>query len=192
MRTATVHRQTRETDITIELNIDGRGNATVDTGIGFLDHMLISFSKHGLTDLTLKAKGDLAVDDHHTVEDIGIVLGEAYKQALADRSGIERFGHALVPMDEAFATVAVDISGRGYSVFKAGFHHHRIGEYSTAMTRHFIDSFARAAGITIRVEIDGEDDHHMVEAMFKALALSLLMATARNEKRGVPSTKGVL
>jgi imidazoleglycerol-phosphate dehydratase len=192
MRTATVHRQTRETDITLELNIDGKGNATVDTGIGFFDHMLNSFAKHGLMDLTLKAKGDLAVDDHHTVEDVGIALGDAYKQALKDKAGIERFGHALVPMDEAFAVVAVDISGRGYSVFMAEFSHPKIGDYSTIMTRHFIDSFARAAGITIRVEIDGEDDHHMVEAMFKALALSLWMATAKNEKRGVPSTKGVL
>jgi imidazoleglycerol-phosphate dehydratase len=192
MRTATVHRQTKETDITLELNIDGKGNATVDTGLGFLDHMLNSFAKHGLMDLSLKATGDLHIDDHHTVEDIGIVLGEAYKQALKDRSGIERFGHALVPMDEAFAIVAVDISGRGYSVFKAEFHRQKIGDYSTAMTKHFIDSFARAAGVTVRVEIDGEDDHHMVEAMFKALALSLWMATAKNEKRGVPSTKGVL
>jgi imidazoleglycerol-phosphate dehydratase len=192
MRTATVHRQTKETDITIELNIDGKGNATVDTGIGFFNHMLNSFAKHGLMDLTLKAKGDLIVDDHHTVEDIGIALGDAFRQALKDKSGIERFGHALVPMDEAFAMVAVDVSGRGYSVFRAEFHHPKIGEYSTIMTRHFIDSFARAAGITIRVEIDGEDDHHMVEAMFKGLALSLAMATAKNEKRGVPSTKGVL
>jgi imidazoleglycerol-phosphate dehydratase len=192
MRTATVHRQTKETDITLELNIDGKGNATVDTGIGFFDHMLNSFAKHGLMDMTLKAKGDLTVDDHHTVEDIGIALGDAYKQALKDKASIERFGHALVPMDEAFAVVAVDISGRGYSVFKAEFHNPKIGDYSTAMTRHFIDSFARAAGITVRVEIDGEDDHHMVEAMFKALALSLWMATAKNEKRGMPSTKGVL
>jgi Imidazoleglycerol-phosphate dehydratase len=192
MRTATVHRQTKETDITIELNIDGKGNATVDTGIGFFDHMLTSFAKHGLVDLTLKAKGDLSVDDHHTVEDVGIALGEAYKKALSDKAGIERFGHALVPMDEALATVAVDISGRGHTVFKAEFHGPKIGEYSTVMTRHFVDSFARAAGITIRVEIDGEDDHHMVEAMFKALALSLGTATTKNERRGMPSTKGVL
>ncbi len=192
MRTATVHRQTRETDITLELNIDGRGRANVETGIGFFDHMLASFAKHGLVDLTLKAKGDLGVDDHHTVEDVGIALGEAYRLALMDKAGIERFGHALVPMDEALAIVALDISGRGYSVFKAEFHRPKIGEYSTAMTRHFVDSVARAAGITVRVAIDGEDDHHMVEAMFKALALALWMATAKNEKRGVPSTKGVL
>jgi imidazoleglycerol-phosphate dehydratase len=192
MRTASVHRQTRETDITLEINLDGRGSFAVDTGIGFFDHMLGSFAKHGLLDLNLKAKGDLSVDDHHTVEDVGIALGEACRQALNDKSGIERFGHALVPMDEAFATVAVDISGRGCSVFRAEFHCPKIGGYSTAMTRHFVDSFARAAGITIRVEIDGEDDHHMVEAMFKALGLALWMATAKNEKRGIPSTKGVL
>jgi imidazoleglycerol-phosphate dehydratase len=192
MRSATVHRKTRETDITIEINLDGRGNATVDTGIGFFDHMLNSYAKHGLVDLMIKAKGDLSVDDHHTVEDIGIALGEAYHSALGNKAGIERFGHALVPMDDALATVAVDISGRGYSVFKADFKHPKIGEYSTAMTRHFIDSFARAAGITINVKIEGEDDHHMVEAMFKALGISLSMATAKNERRGMPSTKGVL
>ncbi|WP_424356883.1 imidazoleglycerol-phosphate dehydratase HisB [Methanocella sp. MCL-LM] len=192
MRSATVHRQTKETDITIEINLDGKGISTIDTGIGFLDHMLASFAKHGLVDLMVKARGDLKVDDHHTVEDIGISLGEAYKDALKDKAGIERFGHALVPMDEALAVVAVDISGRGYSVFKADFKHPMIGEYSTAMTRHFIDSFARSAGITINVKIEGEDDHHMVEAMFKALGIALSMATAKNEKRGMPSTKGVL
>ena len=192
MRSATVHRKTRETDITVEIDLDGRGNSTIDTGIGFFDHMLTSFAKHGLVNLMIKASGDLQVDDHHTVEDVGISLGEAYKDALKDKSGIERFGHALVPMDEALAIVAVDISGRGYSVFKADFKHAAIGEYSTAMTRHFLDSFARAAGITINVKIDGEDDHHMVEAMFKALGIALSMATALNDKRGVPSTKGVL
>lgn len=192
MRTATVHRQTKETDIAIELNLDGRGSSSIDTGIGFFDHMLTSFAKHGLSDLMIKAKGDLAVDDHHTVEDVGIALGEAFRDALKDKAGIERFGHAIVPMDEALATVAIDISGRGHSVFKADFKHPKIGDYSTAMTRHFIDSFARAAGITVNVKIEGEDDHHMVEAMFKALGLSLHMATALNEKRGVPSTKGVL
>ena len=192
MRSATVHRQTKETDITIEINLDGRGNAMVDTGIGFFDHMLNSFAKHGLVDLMVKAKGDLCVDDHHTVEDVGIAPGEAYRNALGDKAGIERFGHALVPMDDSLATVAVDISGRGYSAFRADFKYPKIGEYSTAMTRHFIDSFARSAGITINVKIEGEDDHHMVEAMFKALGLALLMATAKNEKRGIPSTKGVL
>ncbi len=192
MRSATVHRKTKETDITVEIDLDGRGNSTIDTGIGFFDHMLTSFAKHGLVNLMIKANGDLKVDDHHTVEDVGISLGEAYKDALKDKSGIERFGHALVPMDEALAVVAVDVSGRGYSIFKADFKHAMIGEYSTAMTRHFIDSFARAAGITINVRIEGEDDHHMVEAMFKALGIALTMASAVNEKRGVPSTKGVL
>ncbi|CAJ38101.1 imidazoleglycerol-phosphate dehydratase HisB [Methanocella arvoryzae] len=192
MRSATVHRQTRETDITVEISLDGKGNSTIDTGIGFLDHMLTSFAKHGLVDLMIKARGDLQVDDHHTVEDIGISLGEAYRDALKEKTGIERFGHALVPMDEALAVVAVDISGRGYSVFKADFRQPKIGDYSTAMTRHFIDSFARSAGITINVKIEGEDDHHMVEAMFKALGLALSMAAAKNERRGIPSTKGVL
>ena len=192
MRSATVHRQTKETDITVEINLDGKGSSTIDTGIGFFDHMLTSFAKHGLVDLMIKARGDLQVDDHHTVEDIGISLGEAYLDALKNKAGIERFGQALVPMDEALAVVAVDISGRGYSVFKADFRHPKIGDYSTAMTRHFIDSFARSAGITINVRLEGEDDHHMVEAMFKALGLALSMAAAKNERRGIPSTKGVL
>ncbi|HMK48308.1 MAG TPA: imidazoleglycerol-phosphate dehydratase HisB [Methanocella sp.] len=192
MRSATVHRQTSETEITIELNLDGRGNATVDTGVGFFDHMLISFARHGLIDLMIKAKGDLAVDDHHTIEDVGISLGEAYWEALKDKAGIERFGHAIVPMDEALATVAIDISGRGRSIFSADLRQAKIGDYSTIMTRHFVDSFARAAGITVNVRIEGEDDHHMIEAMFKALGLSLLMATTKNEKRGMPSTKGII
>jgi imidazoleglycerol-phosphate dehydratase len=192
MRSATVHRQTKETDITVEIDLDGKGSSTIDTGIGFFDHMLTSFARHGLVDMMIKARGDLKVDDHHTVEDVGISLGEAYKDALKDKAGIERFGHALVPMDEALAIVAVDISGRGYSVFKADFLHPKIGDYSTIMTRHFIDSFARSAGITTNVKLEGEDDHHMVEAMFKALGIALSMAAAKNERRGIPSTKGVL
>ncbi|MCD1295803.1 imidazoleglycerol-phosphate dehydratase HisB [Methanocella sp. CWC-04] len=192
MRTASVKRQTKETDITVDLNIDGSGTGSITTGIGFFDHMLMSFTKHGLFDLKLKAKGDLDVDDHHTVEDVGLALGEAFKDALKDKSNIERFGHAIVPMDESLSQVAVDISGRGYSVFNAEFKAEKIGDYSTRMTRHFIDSFARSAGITINVKIEGEDDHHMVEAMFKALAIALYKATAKNEKRGVPSTKGKL
>jgi imidazoleglycerol-phosphate dehydratase len=192
MRASSVSRQTKETDIKIELNVDGSGSATINTGIGFLDHMLMSFAKHGLFDLRVKASGDLQVDDHHLVEDMGICLGEAFKEALGDKSKIERFGHALIPMDEALSTVAVDISGRGYSVFNATFHAEKVGGYSTCMTRHFIDSFARAAGINVNVKIEGEDDHHMVESMFKALGVALWMATRKNEKRGVPSTKGIL
>lgn len=192
MRSSSISRQTKETDIKIELSVDGNGNANIGTGIGFLDHMLASFTKHGLFDLKVKAVGDLHVDDHHLVEDMGICLGEAFKEALGDKSKIERFGHALIPMDESLATVAVDISGRGYSVFNGSFHSEKVGDYSTCMTRHFIDSFARAAGINIHVSITGEDDHHMVEAMFKALGVALWMATRKNEKRGVPSTKGIL
>lgn len=192
MRASSVSRQTKETDIKIELNVDGSGSATINTGIGFLDHMLMSFAKHGLFDLRVKAAGDLQVDDHHLVEDMGICLGEAFKDALGDKSKIERFGHALIPMDESLSTVAVDISGRGYSVFNATFHAEKVGGYSTCMTRHFIDSFARAAGINVNVRIEGEDDHHMVESMFKALGVALWMATRKNEKRGVPSTKGII
>jgi imidazoleglycerol-phosphate dehydratase len=192
MRTSSVSRQTKETSITVELNLDGNGSSKVSTGIGFFDHMLVSFTKHGLFDLTVKATGDLHVDDHHLVEDMGLVLGEAFGKALGDKSKIERFGHALIPMDEALSVVAVDVSGRGYAVFKADFNSEMVGGYSTRMTRHFIDSFARAAGINLNVRIEGEDDHHMVESMFKALGVALWMATRKNEKRGVPSTKGTL
>lgn len=192
MRTSSVKRQTKETDISIELNLDGRGTSQIATGIGFFDHMLTSFAKHGLFDLTVSAKGDLVVDDHHTVEDIGIVLGEAFKDALKDKSNIERFGHAIIPMDESLSTVAIDIGGRGYSVFKADFKCEKIGDYSTRITKHFIDSFARSAGININIRIEGDDDHHMVESMFKALAVAMHHATRVNEKRGVPSTKGKL
>ena len=192
MRTSSVSRQTKETSISVELNIDGNGTSKVSTGIGFFDHMLTSFAKHGLFDLTIKATGDLAVDDHHLVEDMGLVLGEAFGKVLDDKSKIERFGHALIPMDEALSTVAVDISGRGYAVFRAEFKAEKVGGYSTRMTRHFIDSFARASGINLNIRIEGEDDHHMVESMFKALGVALWMATRKNEKRGVPSTKGML
>lgn len=192
MRASSVSRKTNETDIKIELNIDGSGNSTISTGIGFLDHMLTSFAKHGLFDLKAKATGDLHVDDHHLVEDMGICLGEAFKEALGDKSKIERFGHALIPMDESLAIVAVDIGGRGYSVFNATFTNEKIGDYSTRMTRHFVDSFARAAGINVHIKIEGEDDHHKVESMFKSLGVALWMATRKNEKRGVPSTKGTL
>ncbi|HTY89642.1 MAG TPA: imidazoleglycerol-phosphate dehydratase HisB [Methanocella sp.] len=192
MRTSSVSRQTKETSISVELNIDGNGTSKVSTGIGFFDHMLTSFAKHGLFDLTIKATGDLAVDDHHLVEDMGLVLGEAFGKVLDDKSKIERFGHALIPMDEALSTVAVDISGRGYAVFRAEFKAEKVGGYSTRMTGHFIDSFARASGINLNIRIEGEDDHHMVESMFKALGVALWMATRKNEKRGVPSTKGML
>jgi imidazoleglycerol-phosphate dehydratase len=192
MRTSSVSRQTKETSISVELNLDGNGTSKISTGIGFFDHMLASFAKHGLFDLTIKASGDLHVDDHHLVEDMGIVLGEAFAKALGDKSKIERFGHALIPMDESMSTVAVDISGRGYSVFKAEFHSETVGGYSTRMTRHFVDSFARASGMNLNVRIEGEDDHHMVESMFKALGVAIWMATRKNEKRGIPSTKGML
>jgi|SRR5208337_4284868 len=192
MRTSSAGRKTRETDITVELKLDGTGVSSISTGIGFFDHMLTSFSKHGLFDLNIKASGDLNVDDHHIIEDMGITLGEAFREALGDKSGVERFGYAIVPMDESLATVAVDISGRGYSVFCADFASEKIGDFSTRMTRHFIDSFARAAGININIRIEGDDDHHMVESMFKALGVALYHATRVNEKRGVPSTKGKL
>jgi imidazoleglycerol-phosphate dehydratase len=192
MRTSSVKRKTKETDITVDLNIDGSGISIIDTGIGFFDHMLMSFAKHGIFDIQIKAVGDLNVDDHHTVEDVGIALGTAFKDALKDMYNIERFGYAIVPMDDSLAQVAVDISGRGHSKFLADFKSEKIGDYSTRMTRHFIDSFARSAGININIKIEGDDDHHMVESMFKALSVAMSNATKVNEKRGVPSTKGKL
>jgi len=192
MRTSSVSRQTKETSIAVELNIDGNGTSKISTGIGFFDHMLASFARHGLFDLTVKATGDLQVDDHHMVEDVGIVLGDAFAKALGDRSKIERFGHAMIPMDEALTTIAVDISGRGYAVFEADFKSEKVGGYSTRMTRHFVDSFARSSGMNLNIKVEGEDDHHMVESMFKALGVGIYKAARKNEKRGIPSTKGML
>ncbi|ELY79629.1 imidazoleglycerol-phosphate dehydratase HisB [Natrinema gari] len=192
-RTATVTRTTAETTIECTLELDGSGTATVETGIGFFDHMLTSFAKHGLFDLEVDCDGDLGIDDHHTVEDVAIVLGEAIDDALGDRAGIVRYADRRVPLDEAVAGVVVDVSGRPRFYFDGSFSQARIGGFTSDMARHFAESLAMNAGLTLHLEVDGENAHHEVEALFKALARSLDDATRRDERReGTPSTKGTL
>ncbi|WP_226004783.1 imidazoleglycerol-phosphate dehydratase HisB [Natrinema salinisoli] len=192
-RTATVTRETAETTIECTLEIDGSGTATVDTGIGFFDHMLTSFAKHGLFDLAVECDGDLEIDDHHTVEDVAIVLGEALDEALGDRAGIVRYADRRVPLDEAVAGAVVDVSGRPRFYFDGTFSQAEIGDFTSDMARHFGESLAMNAGLTLHVEVGGENAHHEVEALFKALARTLDDATRIDERReGTPSTKGTL
>ena len=194
-RTATVTRTTGETDIKINLNLDGTGQANIETGVGFLDHMLHALARHARFDLTVRAKGDLHIDEHHTVEDVGIVLGRALAQALGNRTGITRMGHAIVPMDEALALVAVDFGGRGYFVFDGQFSANRIGQVSSTLIPHFFESMAHEGRLNLHARLlAGVDDHHRAEALFKALARALDMATEQDERLAgqVPSTKGTL
>ncbi|MDX1522485.1 MAG: imidazoleglycerol-phosphate dehydratase HisB [Anaerolineae bacterium] len=194
-RKATVSRKTGETDIEIKLNIDGTGRADISTEVGFLDHMLHALARHARFDLTVRAKGDLHIDEHHTVEDVGIVLGRALGQALGDRAGIVRMGHAIVPMDEALAMVAVDFGGRGYFVFDGEFSTDRIGQVSTSLIPHFFESLAHEARLNLHARLlAGQDDHHRAEALFKALARALDMATTFDPRLGgqIPSTKGTV
>lgn len=184
-------RKTSETDIELSINLDGKGESMIDTGIDFFDHMLDSFARHGFFDLQVEAKGDLKVDDHHTVEDVGILLGDAFSQALGDKKGIRRMAHAIIPMDDALATVAVDISGRSYSVLNFSFKKAKVGDLSTENVEHFFESFANHARININANVEGENDHHKIEALFKAFAKALNDAT-RIEHDIIPSTKGVL
>jgi len=190
-RKVKLSRKTKETDITIELNIDGNGKSNINTGLKFLDHMLESFSKHGFFDLNVKAVGDIEVDDHHTVEDTALLLGECFKEALSDKKGINRMGFSVVPMDESLAQVAVDISGRNYTVFKANFKYQKIGDISSENVKHFIESFANTSLMNINVKAEGENDHHICEAIFKALARSLNTATTITHDQ-ILSTKGIL
>ncbi len=195
MRTSTITRQTSETDIALSLNLDGSGKANITTGVGFLDHMLRHIAVHGLFDLDVKATGDLEIDPHHTVEDVGIVLGQAFDQALGDRKGIVRMGSAYVPMDESLAFVAVDLSGRPYAVIQAVWHTSTIGLLPTTLIPHFLESFAFNAKINLHARVEyGRDDHHQAEALFKALGRALDAATAIDPRRAgsVPSTKGTL
>jgi imidazoleglycerol-phosphate dehydratase len=194
-RTATVRRETGETQIEIMLNLDGRGRAQVSTGVGFLDHMLDALARHARFDLTVRATGDLHVDEHHTVEDVGITLGQALGKALGDRAGTNRMGHAIVPMDEALALAAVDIGGRGYFVFEGHFDTPRIGGMGTSLVPHFFESLAMEARMNLHVHLlAGRDDHHRAEALFKALARALHQATRLDPTLGgdVPSTKGTI
>lgn len=193
-RTATISRKTSETDIQITLNLDGRGNHAVDTGVGFLDHMLAALAVHGLFDLTVSAVGDLHIDSHHTIEDVAIVLGQAIDQALGDRAGIVRAGHAYMPMDEALGFVAVDISGRPYTAFEATWHTPAVGQFPTDLVEHFFETLAVHARLTLHARcLYGRNDHHQAEALFKALARALRMAVALDPRRDtVASTKGTL
>lgn len=191
MRTALETRKTKETDITVELSLDG-GTVDVSTGIGFFDHMLTAFAVHGGFGLRIKAKGDLYVDGHHTVEDTGIVLGKAFAQAFGDKSGIARFGSFYVPMDEALAFAAVDVSGRPFLAFRADFSQERTGEYDLCLTEEFMRAFAMNAGVTLHIRLEyGSNAHHEVEAIFKAAAHALRLAAAKTGG-GVLSTKGSL
>lgn len=191
MRNAQVKRETSETAIELDLTLDGTGVADVDTGVGFLDHLLAGLTKHARFDLTLRCRGDIEIDDHHTVEDCGLALGAAIDDALGERRGITRFGSAYAPLDEALARAVVDISGRGGAWVSLNLQRESIGALSTENLPHFIESLARTAGITIHVDVlKGENDHHRAEAAFKALALALRQAVARSGERGIPSTKG--
>jgi imidazoleglycerol-phosphate dehydratase len=192
-RTAAVTRETAETDIEVTLDVDGDGDATVETGVGFFDHMLESFAKHGLFDLTVRCDGDLEIDDHHTVEDVAITLGEAFEEALGDKRGIERFADRKVPLDEAVAEVVVDVSGRPLFEFDGEFSQDRVGDLTSHMARHFFRSLATNAGLTLHVAVTGENAHHEVEALFKSAARALDDATRLDDRRSdVASTKGQL
>ncbi|MEZ5788467.1 MAG: imidazoleglycerol-phosphate dehydratase HisB [Xanthobacteraceae bacterium] len=195
MRTATVTRKTKETDIEVAVDLDGRGTAQVATGIGFLDHMLDLFARHSRIDLVVKAAGDLHVDHHHTTEDVGIALGQAVKQALGDMAGIGRYADVHLPMDETLTRVALDISGRPFLVFKAVFARDKIGTFDTELVREWFQAFAMNAGITLHVEtLYGANDHHISESCFKGLARALRAAVAIDPaaQGEVPSTKGTL
>jgi imidazoleglycerol-phosphate dehydratase len=192
-RWATVTRSTRETQITVTLKLDGSGKTKIETGVGFFDHLLDAFAHHSLFDLEVEATGDLVVDEHHTVEDVALVLGAALGQALGDRSGIERFGDAAVPMDESVATVVVDVGGRPYAVVDLPFRGKRAGKMPLQLIEHALESLARAGGVTLNVRGRGRNDHHLAEAAFKALGRSLRAAVAVDPRRsGAASTKGTL
>ena len=193
MRKAKISRKTRETDITAEVKFDGKGIAQIETGIGFFDHMLTALSVHSGISISLKCIGDLNVDCHHSVEDTGIVLGQAFNEALKDKSGIERYGSAYIPMDEALGFCSLDISNRPFLVFKGEFTNQMIGEYDTCMTEEFFRVFAFNAGITLHVNmVYGTNDHHKCEAIFKACAHALKKAIRLNETGETLSTKGSL
>ena len=190
-RNANVSRKTSETDITINMDLDGTGVYEIDTGVNFFNHMLESFSKHSMIDLELRASGDLEIDDHHTIEDVGILLGEAFLQAIGDKKGIKRMAHAIVPMDDSVATVAIDISGRSYCNMKLDFRNEKIGDMSSDVVIHFFESFSSSAKLNIYGTVEGVNDHHKAEAVFKAFAKSLKEAI-KVEHNQIPSTKGVL
>jgi imidazoleglycerol-phosphate dehydratase len=195
MRQAKVERNTKETQISVEVNLDGTGVYDIETGLGFLDHMLEQFSRHSLMDLTVRTKGDLHIDGHHTTEDTGLAIGQAIREALGDRAGIMRYGHAMTPMDETLTRVALDLSNRPYLIWKVKFSRPKLGEMDTELFREWFQALSQAAGITLHVEVlYGENNHHMVESCFKGLATSLRQAVEIDPRKAgaVPSTKGVL
>ena len=195
MRKAEIVRKTGETDITLSLDIDGKGKSEISSGVGFLDHMLTLFSRHGRFDLTLKCIGDTYVDDHHSTEDIAIALGSAFRKALGDKRGIKRYGDIILPMDEALILASVDISGRSYLRFTSDFQTEKIGTFDVELIEDFFTSFSENAGITLHIRhLDGRNSHHIAEAMFKAVARAMRKAVEIDEKAKdeIPSTKGVL
>ncbi len=195
MRTARIERKTKETDILVELNLDGAGQFEIDSGVGFLDHMLTEIAVHGLFDLVVMAKGDLHIDAHHTVEDCGLALGESFKQALGDKRGIFRTASATVPMDEALGQVVVDFSGRPYAVLNMAWTSPMVGGLHTTLLEHFFESFATASGANLHVIVHyGRDNHHMAESLFKAMARAMAKAVQIDPRRSgsIPSSKGVL
>lgn len=195
MRRATIQRKTKETEISVSIGLDGTGKSSISTGVGFLDHMLDQIARHGLFDLEVFAKGDLHIDDHHTVEDVGIVLGQAFRSALGDRAGIQRYAVAYVPMDEALTRAAVDLSGRPFLVFEATFPTAKIGSFDTELVREFFQAFAGNSGATIHIDnLRGANSHHIAESCFKALARALRQASEADARQAgvIPSTKGVL
>ena len=195
MRVAEISRKTAETDVYVKINLDGTGVNEISTGIGFLDHMLVLFSKHGRFDLTVKCNGDLEVDGHHTTEDIGIALGQAFKEALGDKRGIKRYGSTILPMDEALILTAVDISGRPYLRYRMRIPAPMVGDFDTELLREFVIAFAFNAGITLHVRrLDGVNSHHIIEGTFKSLGRTMRKAVSIDEsaKDDIPSTKGVL
>lgn len=193
-RIAQIQRKTKETDIQVKLNLDGSGNSVINTGIGFFNHMLEGFSKHGFFDLNLNCEGDLAVDCHHTIEDCGIVLGNAIREALGDKSGIKRFGSCILPMDESLVLCAIDLSGRPYLVFDGEFTTEKIGYMDTEMVKEFFYAISYSAGMNLHIKVLAPgNNHHMAEAMFKAFARALDEAVSRDPRvQGILSTKGSL
>jgi len=195
MRTGTITRDTQETKIAVEVNLDGTGQYEVSTGIGFLDHMVEQFSRHSLIDVTLKVDGDLHVDQHHTTEDSALALGQAIAQALGDKAGIGRYGSAYAPMDETLARCALDISGRPYFVWNAGFTQEKLGEWDTELIEHWFQSIGQTAGITLHLEVlYGTNNHHICEGLYKAFARAMRIAVEIDPRKGgaIPSTKGQL
>lgn len=194
-RNAAISRKSAETDISVILELDGKGNSEIDTGIGFFDHMLEGFSRHGFFDMKVKCKGDLIVDGHHTIEDVGIVIGQAIKEAVGDKKGIKRFGNFMLPMDDALVLCAIDLSGRPYLNYDVNFTCEKLGYLETEMVREFFYAISYSAGMNIHIkQLDGINNHHIAEAVFKAFAKALDMAVSKEERSSetVLSTKGIL